>query len=184
MPKLIVIMGDLAAGKSTFSNKLSKRYQWNVFNKDTIKEVLGDTIGFANREENLKLSKATVELMLFLFSEFCKLDKSLILESNFHKTELDKIKEIAEKYKYDVLILMLRGDMDILHQRFLNRKKNENRHPVHLSASLDDYTDFCNYIERARNEIVTGDMIQVNVNDFSYQEDTDLLSKIDEFANN
>lgn len=63
--KLLLIMGDLACGKSTFANLLSMRYDTNVFSKDSIKEVLGDTIGFANREENLKLSRATIELMFF-----------------------------------------------------------------------------------------------------------------------
>ena len=67
MRKLLLVTGDLATGKSTFSDMLSKRYNTVVFMKDTIKEVLGDTIGFANREENLKLSKATMELMLFIF---------------------------------------------------------------------------------------------------------------------
>ena len=56
MNKLLLIMGDLATGKSSFAEILSRRYQTNMFGKDSIKEVLGDTIGFANREENLKLS--------------------------------------------------------------------------------------------------------------------------------
>ena len=85
MNKLLLLTGDLATGKSAFSAILSKRYDVNVFKKDSIKEVLGDTIGFTNREENLKLSAVTLELMLFLFSEFTKLNKDLILESNFMK---------------------------------------------------------------------------------------------------
>ena len=72
MNKLLLLTGDLATGKSAFSAILSKRYDVNVFKKDSIKEVLGDTIGFTNREENLKLSAVTLELMLFLFSEFTK----------------------------------------------------------------------------------------------------------------
>ena len=47
MKKLLLITGDLATGKSTFADILSKRYDTNVFYKDTIKEVLGDTIGFS-----------------------------------------------------------------------------------------------------------------------------------------
>ena len=78
MSKLLLIMGDLATGKSTFANMLSQRYSVSMFGKDTIKEVLGDTIGFTNREENLKLSKATMELMMFLFAEYAKLNKPLI----------------------------------------------------------------------------------------------------------
>lgn len=66
MGKLVLIMGDLAAGKSIFSKILSKRYNINVFNKDSVKEVLGDTVGFSNREENKKLSKAAMELMIHI----------------------------------------------------------------------------------------------------------------------
>ena len=39
MKKLLLITGDLATGKSTFANILSKRYDTNVFFKDSIKEV-------------------------------------------------------------------------------------------------------------------------------------------------
>lgn len=46
MKKLLLITGDIATGKSTFANILSKRYHTNMFFKDSIKEVLGDTIGF------------------------------------------------------------------------------------------------------------------------------------------
>ena len=78
MKKLLLITGDLATGKSTFSNILSQRYKVNVFFKDSIKEVLGDTIGFTDRAENKKLSEASMRLMLFIFSEFAKLGKDLI----------------------------------------------------------------------------------------------------------
>jgi len=83
MKKLLLVMGDLATGKSTFASILSQRYKVNVFYKDSIKEVLGDTIGFTNREDNLKLSKATLELMLFHFSEIAKIGNNMILDSNF-----------------------------------------------------------------------------------------------------
>ena len=117
MSRLLLIMGDLATGKSTFAKILSQRYGVNVFGKDSIKEVLGDNIGFTNREENLKLSKATMELMMFVFSEFAKLNKPLILESNFHTGELERLHGIAREYRYEVLTLVLHGNVDILHQR-------------------------------------------------------------------
>ena len=72
MGKLLLIMGDLATGKSTFANILSRRYDTQLFVKDSIKEILGDTIGFTNREENLKLSQATAALMYHIFSEFSR----------------------------------------------------------------------------------------------------------------
>ena len=182
MKKLLLIMGDLACGKSTFANILSKRYGTSVFGKDSIKEVLGDTIGFTNREENLKLSKATMELMFFLFSEFAKLDKPLMLEANFHTGELKHLHKIAEKQGYEVLTLVLRGDVEILHQRYLHRMQNEKRHPVHLSTTLDVFEDFKGYTEHARKEEILGNVLEINANDFAYQTNEELLCKIDSFV--
>ena len=181
MKKLLLITGDLATGKSTFSDILSKRYDTVAFTKDTIKEVLGDTIGFANREENLKLSKATMELMIFVFSEFAKLYKALILEANFHKADLERLHEIATAHNYEVMVLVLRGDINILHKRYLNRIYNENRHPVHLSTTLDIYADFKKYVETSRKEEITGNTLEIDANDFSYQQDETLLLEIDKF---
>lgn len=181
MKKLLLIRGDIAAGKSTFADILSKRYNINYFSKDSIKEILGDTIGFANREENRKLSQAAIEMMFFLFSEFAKFDKDLILESNFHTTELEKLCQIAAANEYEILTLDIRGDIDILHQRYLNRMYNENRHPVHLSTTIDIYEDFKKCIEHMRRENVPGSVIQINADDFSYQTNPVLLSQIDAY---
>lgn len=180
MGKLLLIMGDLATGKSTFSEILSKRYHTVVFNKDSIKEILGDTIGFSNREENLKLSDAAVRLMQLAFSKFAGLDKNLILEANFHKEEVEKLYDAANAYHYEVMILVLRGDLQILHKRYLNRIYYENRHPVHLSTNCDVFEDFKEYIEAARAEEIEGNII-IQADDFSYQTDEGLLKKIDAF---
>lgn len=181
MRRLLLITGDLATGKSTFANILSQRYDINVFFKDSIKEVLGDTIGFSNREENKKLSNASMGLMFFIFSEFGKLNKNLILESNFHTTELERLHKIALENNYEVLTIVLRGDVEILHKRYLNRMQNENRHPVHLSTTLDIFDDFKGYTEYSRTEEILGNVIYINADDFSYQTDKAILAKIDEF---
>lgn len=181
MKKLLLIMGDLAAGKSTFAQILSERYNTNQFNKDGIKEVLGDTIGFSNREENKRLSNATMELMFYLFSEFGKQNKDLILEANFHTPELERLHALALKNQYDVLTLVLRGKEELLHQRFLNRMQNENRHPVHLSTTLHEFADFKDYAEYSRAEQIVGDTLYINADDFAYQTDADVLAKIDAF---
>ena len=143
--------------------------------------MLGDTLGFSNREENKKLSRATMELMFFILSEFEKLDKNLILESNFHTIELETLHKMAYEKNYEVLTLVLRGDVEILHKRYLNRMHNENRHPVHLSTTLDVFDDFRRYTEYSRSEKILGNTIDINANDFSYQTNIDVLEKIDQF---
>lgn len=181
MKKLLLIMGDLATGKSTFANILSQRYDTNLFTKDAIKEILGDTVGFSNRAENLKLSQATAELMCFLFAQFARLDKDLILESNFRIGELEKLHKIASEHDYQVLTLVLQADAVILHKRYLNRMHNENRHPVHLCAQFNTFEGFREYIESLRTAAIPGAVLPIDANDFSYQTAPEVLARIDGF---
>ncbi|MGN0230744.1 MAG: hypothetical protein ACI4A8_00900 [Muribaculaceae bacterium] len=181
MKKLLLITGDLATGKSTFAGALSQRYDAAVFYKDAIKEVLGDTVGFSNREENLKLSRATMEIMCYLFSQCGKVGNDLILEANFHTAELEKLHRLAKDREYSVLTLVLRGDPERLHKRYLYRIRNQNRHPVHLSTTMDIFADFQAYLEAGRKESIPGNRIEINADNFSYQTDEAVLGSIDAF---
>lgn len=180
MKKLLLITGDLATGKSRFAGILSERYNIAVMYKDKIKEVLGDTVGFKDREGNLKLSLATVELMIYGFSELVKLGYDAILEANFKEGEMKKLHENAEKAGYEMLTLVLRADMDIIYRRFVNRIENENRHPVHISG-FDGYESLKHYIDIGRQQSNFGKIIEINANDFSYQTDEKMLFEIDKF---
>lgn len=181
MRKLLLITGDIAAGKSTFSEILFKRYGIVAFQKDTVKEVLGDSIGFHNREENKRLSDATIEIMCHIFSKIAVTGNSLILEANFHEGELKKLHGIANENQYDVLTLVLRGDAEVLYERYLFRMNKENRHPVHLSTSIHVKEDFIRTAEWIRSENVIGDTLPIEATDFSYQEDPVILNQIDDF---
>lgn len=181
MKKLLLVMGDLATGKSTFASQLSQRYDTPLFVKDSIKEILGDTIGFSNRAENLKLSRATGELMCFMFSQFAERNKDLILESNFRIGELEKLHKIAAEHDCQVLTLVLQGDPQILHKRYLNRMHHENRHPVHLCSQFNTFEGFRSYLESLRSDDIPGTVLKINADDFSYQTDRELLAVLDRF---
>ena len=174
-------MGDLATGKSTFAGILSQRYQINVFYKDSFKETLGDTIGFTNREENLKLSVASAALMRMIFREFCVLGKDLILESNFRQAELELLHEIANEEGYQVLTLKLHADLPLLHERFLYRLHNENRHPVHACGGFESYPVFEEYILNQRRLTIPGIYLDIDANTFDYQNNDLLLRQLDCF---
>lgn len=181
MKKLLLIAGDLATGKSTFAQILSERYQTPVFFKDQFKEILGDTIGFSNREENLRLSVASAALMRMVFTRFCKLDKDLIMESNFRLEELNRLHEIGAEYGYEILTILLRADVQVLHKRFLHRLHNENRHAVHASGGFEEFPAFEAYVLGQRATAYPGQVIEICADTFAYQKDSDLLLRIDGF---
>lgn len=151
MKRIIVITGDLASGKSSLADSLSAYLHVPCFKKDTIKERYCDIYGYKTREENRALSVMATNYMIEAFNNFAKQGQEIILEANFRNEELLRIKDIAEQYHYDVALLILRGDIDILYQRFLARLPN--RHRAHMSLHLDESIGkFKEYIMSLREE--------------------------------
>ena len=180
MKKLILILGDLASGKSTTADILSEKFSIPSIKKDSIKEILGDSIGFSNREENLKLSRATFEILLHTFDRMSLVGDDLILESNFRDGELDRLTALAEERGYEILSLLLTADTKILYERYLHRI-DVGRHPVHLTTDFDSYEGFVNYVLPQRQTPKRGILIKICADDFSYQSDIVLIERIQKF---
>ena len=153
MNNLIIITGDLAAGKSTLAHSLSEELRIPCLIKDTLKEIACDAIGYETREENRALSIAAVNSMIYVFNQTAEVGGDLILEANFRKEEISAIKDIADQYNYHAVLIKLTGDINLLYQRFLDRLSN--RHIAHRSLNLDFSIErFASYIQDIRNEDV------------------------------
>ncbi|MCL1882868.1 MAG: AAA family ATPase [Defluviitaleaceae bacterium] len=132
MDKVIIfVSGLLAAGKTTLSVYLSCKLNVLLINKDYVKEILCDIVGFTNREENLKLSNATHQLMRHVAENSMKIGLPIILESNFNPDDAKYFGSEIQKYNYTPITIQLTGDKKILFERFMARW--ENRHWGHKS---------------------------------------------------
>ena len=179
MPKLILIGGDLAGGKSKFANIIGDKFNLLVINKDNLKEIAGDNFFAKNREENKKLSKLSFDIMKYIIY---KNKDILILESNFKDYEMEELKRITEELNYDVLSFIFKGDDKILHERFLKRL-NENRHYVHKSEDFTELKDFQIMLEGLRKVKYIGKNIFVDCFDFNNQNNEKLFLEIKKFIN-
>lgn len=177
MRKLIVIGGDLATGKSTFSRSIGKIFNLTVINKDKLKEILGDEFFAANREENLKLSRASFDIIEYLVRAE---RETLIIESNFKQSEMDRLEAIVSELNLDVLSLKFYGETATLHKRFLSRLDGD-RHYVHRSQDFSDEKAFERCLNELRSVRYLGEVVEVNASDFAYFDDKALLKRIETF---
>lgn len=142
MRKLILILGELAAGKTTLAEHISARYRIPAFTKDRIKELLCTKIGYANREENLNLSFLSFDILFHIFEGFAVSGQDLVLESNFRQHELDQLETAVKAAGYETLTILLTGDLDTLYRRYQERAVSGSRHAAHLSQDLSRFEDY------------------------------------------
>jgi predicted kinase len=152
MKKIIVILGDIASGKSTLADNIKESTHFLCLKKDVIKECLADQFGFSSREENLKLSHAAMDIMFSTSEVAMTCEIGLILEANFHSHDLKRLQSLIEKYQYQAIFICLSADLDILYNRFLYRVPT--RHKAHLSMGLHhDFQAFSRYVISSREDI-------------------------------
>ncbi|MEA5060911.1 MAG: AAA family ATPase [Erysipelotrichaceae bacterium] len=181
MKKLVVVLGDLATGKSTFAKIIAEKYDLELISKDDIKEILGDQIGFKDREENIKLSKTSYSLLYFVLEKACSKNIDVILEANFHEEQLKSIEGVARKYEYEILKIVINGDPSVLYKRYMNRLINEHRNPVHASIPFSSCEDFKEYTLSNREKNLLGTKIEIDATSFDYQSDSKILKQIESF---
>ena len=78
MNKVVLITGDLAAGKSTLADNLSNALNIVCVKKDNVKEVICDSVGFNTREENRRISVAAVNSMILFLEQIGLMEYMLI----------------------------------------------------------------------------------------------------------
>jgi predicted kinase len=139
MARIIIVTGYLATLKSTIASRLSHDLGILCIQKDKLKEVLGEQIGFKDRCENLKLSAAAFELIYYLVQQHVLLGLDLIVESNFKASELSKLQKLLN-HEHQVVTICLDGDAEVLYERYLQRYPM--RAAVHNSTGIIDFLTF------------------------------------------
>ncbi|MBE5960523.1 MAG: ATP-binding protein [Lachnospiraceae bacterium] len=187
----ILVTGIPAAGKSTMAEQLSQRFDIPCISKDSIKEIMFDTIGFRSREEKVKLGVSSMEIMYYTAAQMMKHKKPFILENNFENSSRDGLKQLLDKYQYKAISVVLTGDYEVIYQRFIKRDNSVYRHRGHVvndcypekekkdmvPLSYPDYVD--KIIKRGMDQFFISDAnIVVDTTDFEKIDLEDIIKQI------
>lgn len=133
---LIILAGMPATGKSTVAASLSKAFGYPILEKDNIKEGLFDTLGFENYPRKRALDHAANEVLLRVLEAMLKAGTSLIVDNNFDTASAEKLCALLETYNPNCATIFLKGDPQVLYQRYAER---DNLHKRHLGHVLQDH---------------------------------------------
>ena len=96
----ILVTGIPAAGKSTMAKFLGEQMQLPVLSKDSIKELLYDTVGFRSRAEKIRLGTAAMDIMYYAAEQLMSCRQAFILENNFEHASREGLTRILDRHGY------------------------------------------------------------------------------------
>ena len=134
--ELIIVAGMPATGKSTVAAGLAEAFQYPILEKDNIKEVLFDTVGFENYPQKRKLDIAANGVLLHVLELMLKANSSVIVVNNFDTESACRLCGLMETYRPRSVTVFLNGDAQVLYQRYIQR---DNQHKRHLGHILQEH---------------------------------------------
>ena len=171
VPRLIIITGSAGAGKTTIGKWLAEKLRFPFFNKDGIKEVLYDSLGWSDREWSQKLGAASSELIWYVVHAQLQAGRSLIIESNFSpKFTNPQLQLLKDSYELKVVQILCQADKPILYERFKTRAHSGERHPGHV-----DHLS----LEEAQSTLGKNLMYDLEFCDYTFVVDTNDFEKVD-----
>lgn len=178
---MIIITGELAAGKTSYGKKISEVLKMPFFSKDEIKEILYDSSGNTNLdyEAKRKIGASSYAVFYYIIEEQMKVGLPLIVESNFVKESIPIIKDLLNKYYYKSITIRFEGDLQTLHKRFLKREYSDERHIGLVSNGVfDDFENFKKTSVKAKEFKINNNEILVDTTDFSKVDFDGIISNI------
>ncbi len=131
-PLAIVITGPPGSGKTTVGRQIADTLRLPFINKDGIKELLFDTLGWSDVEWSKRLGIASYAILYHLIEAELRAGASFVVESNFHPTyDNEKFAALRAKYDFVPLQVFCIAGGDVLYERFAARSTSGERHPGH-----------------------------------------------------
>jgi predicted kinase len=135
-PCLIVVSGLPSSGKSTIAKQLQGYLPYPLIAKDTLKELLFDSLGTGDRAWSKRLSGAAYTLLFSQTVDHLRLGHSCIIEGNFRWCDLHARFAELRAFEPHVVQLHCIADPAVLVDRF--RQRASSRHAGHVDQASDE----------------------------------------------
>lgn len=168
VPILVIVTGPPATGKTTISRQLAADLALPLINRDRIKELLFDTLGWHDRAWSKQLGIASYRLLYYCLETILQTRCSCIVESNFDPAfDTDKFVTLQQHYPFTPLQVLCCTDAAVLVERFRLRSLSRARHPGHVEQLQAAALDTSQVRGRSEPLALGGEMIEIDTTDFA-----------------
>jgi predicted kinase len=157
VPRLLIVNGLSASGKSTLGKEVAAALGLPFFSKDDFKETMFDHLGWSDSIWADRLGAASTEILWSITERMVGAGCSLVIESNF-RAEFADPQLSARRAEQDLRAIELHcvTDRDVSVKRYINRAMSGERHPGHGERHLGElYTAKVPDLRQADDALLT-----------------------------
>ena len=136
---VVLVVGRPASGKTTICRAIAERWQLPAVAKDSIKELLFDTVGTGDRDWSMSLGKATFALLDYVIELQLRAGASFIIDAAYNPAfENAKFQAWQDRFGFTAVQVHCTASTDELVRRFVQRVEDGSRHPGHADHEWVD----------------------------------------------
>ena len=130
-PRLLIINGLPASGKSTLGSALAPLLGLPLFSKDLLKEIMFDQAGWRDRAWSQRVGRAAWELLWTIAEQELRASRSVAIESNFVPAVADRrLAAFRARFPLRAIELHCAADRQVIIDRFIARATSGSNSPA------------------------------------------------------
>jgi predicted kinase len=130
-PRLFVVTGPPASGKTSVAEELAKKLGVPFLSKDAFKEKLYESFGSEDELEE-RIDSAALAILFSVVERQLAEGVSVTAESNFDTaSDVEPLRTLAREHDAQIVQIHIGGETDALVAKFARRAASGKRHPGH-----------------------------------------------------
>lgn len=178
-PKLILIMGLPATGKTMLSQKVSETFNLPLISRDEIKVQIMDKVGRGDREWSKKVGQASYSLLDYVTEQITRSKSSFILESDFAPEFANEKFNRIHLQGYDIIQIICSANSDVIIDRWKKRATEDSSHPSSTEGEqgLNEVLEAISKGQRQPLD-VPSEIIHVDTNDTPHIDNSNVINQL------
>ena len=141
---LICFAGVPGSGKTYLARLIEDKYNGIRLSNDEVREIIVDILGKDDEENRERLLH---EYLGYFISHFKSPNGLIILDSGIER-KYDRVKEMANKYKFKIFVINVDASLDRVRDRIALRPKHDREHfEREIGRWTKEYRDFISKVK-------------------------------------